>query len=192
MLLISMFFLKPRRIALAKIILAIALAAAIVLSLRPEILSESRLQDVDEFTSVSRLALWGAAGYMFLEHPMMGVGFGNYRSLYNDYIPGAEPGQLDAHNLYLQFLGETGVIGFLAFGVMVFALARIAIRLAKNTETPDRVIGIAMGGALVTTLTHGVVDYLFNVSPQFGGLFWLVMALGVVAWNQSQRESNPE
>jgi hypothetical protein len=29
------------------------------------------------------------------------------------------------------------------------------------------------------------VDYLFNVSPQFGGLFWLMMAVGLAAYEQS-------
>ena len=186
MVLVSLYFLKPRLVALSQLLLAFALAAAIVLSLQPEILRESRLQEVDEFTSASRLALWSAAGAMFLQHPVMGVGYGNYRSLYNDYIPGATPNQLDAHNLYLQFLGETGVIGFLIFAAMVVGLAIVAIRLARNAVSLYRLVGIAMGGALVTTLTHGMVDYLFNVSPQFGAMFWLLMAMGVVAWEQTR------
>lgn len=186
MILVSLYFLKPRWAALSKVLLTSALAGAIVLSLQPEILRGSRLQEVDEFTSASRLALWSAAGAMFLQHPVMGVGYGNYRSLYNDYIPGATPNQLDAHNLYLQFLGETGAIGFLIFAAMMVGLAKVAIKLARNADSSYRVVGIAMGGALVTTLTHGMVDYLFNVSPQFGALFWLLMALGVVALEQSR------
>ena len=186
MILVTLFFLKPRLVALSRVALAMALASAMVLSLQPELLRESRLQEVDEFTSVSRLALWSAGAAMFFAHPVMGVGYGNYRSLYNDYIPGAVPGQLDAHNLYLQFLGETGIIGFVAFAAMVILLARIAVRLAKNSDPLNRLIGIGLGGSLVTTLTHGMVDYLFNVSPQFGGLFWLVAALGVVAWQRDE------
>lgn len=186
MVLVSLHFLKPRLMALSQLLLTSALAATIVLSLQPEILKESRLQEVDEFTSASRLALWSAAGAMFLQHPVMGVGYGNYRSLYNDYIPGATPNQLDAHNLYLQFLGETGTIGFAVFIAMMLGLARVAVKLARNADLWYRLIGIAMGGALVTTLTHGMVDYLFNVSPQFGALFWLLMALGVVASEETR------
>jgi putative inorganic carbon (hco3(-)) transporter len=181
----AIYFLPSRRVAIGKVLTAIALAAAIVALLRipAEFAaeSESRLRQVDEFTSASRLALWSAAGAMFVQHPFMGVGYGNYRSLYNNYLPAVPPNQLDAHNLYLQVLSETGVIGFLAFSLLIFELMRVAIRLARNSESLNRSVGIAMGGALATTLTHGMVDYLFNVSPQFGGMFWLIMALGVAA-----------
>lgn len=182
MVLVSLFFLKPRWFVVSRVLMSAALAVAIVLSLQPKATEESRLKEVDEFTSASRLALWGAAGAMFVQHPVLGVGYGNYRALYNDYIPGATPNQLDAHNLYLQFLSETGVIGFLAFAILMVGFARIAIRMARSPDGQNQLIGIAMGGALVTTLIHGMVDYLFNVSPQFGALFWLVMGLGVVAF----------
>jgi putative inorganic carbon (hco3(-)) transporter len=192
MLLASMYFLKPRRTAFLRVLSAMAVAWALVAVLqllpsRIEVEGESRFQQVDEFTSISRLALWNAAGAMFVQHPVLGVGYGNYRSLYSDYIPGAAPNELDAHNMYLQMLSETGVIGFLAFSVLLVGLAIAAIKAARNPDPLYRLAGIAMGGALVATLTHGMVDYLFNVSPQFGGLFWLMMAVGLAAYEQSAK-----
>lgn len=184
MLLVSLWFLKPRRVAVRRVLLAAALSVAVVLSLQRESAGGARLQEVDEFTSASRLALWGAAGAMFVQHPVLGVGYGNYRSLYGDYIPGAAPDQLDAHNLYLQFLSETGVIGFAVFFVIIITFVRMAIKLARSPDSFGRLIGIGVGGALAATLIHGMVDYLFNVSPQFGALFWLVLALGFVAVNE--------
>ena len=103
MLLISFFFLTPKRAALLKILISLLLAVALVLSLQ-ESGSLGRVQEVDDFTRASRLALWTTAGLMFLGHPVLGIGFGNYRALYNDYLPGVRPNELDAHNLYLQFL----------------------------------------------------------------------------------------
>jgi O-antigen ligase len=188
MLVVSLWFLKPRRVAILRVLLAAALSVAVVLSLQRESAGGARLQEVDEFTSASRLALWGAAGAMFIQHPVLGVGYGNYRSLYGDYIPGAAPDQLDAHNLYLQFLSETGVIGFAIFLVVIILFARMAIKLARSPDPFDCLVGIGMGGALTATLIHGMVDYLFNVSPQFGALFWLVLALGFVAFERLQRE----
>src|SRR5215510_3314743 len=187
MLLISLWFLKPRLLAISRILSATALAAVIVLSLQQG--SASRLQEVDEFTSATRLALWGAAGSMFFEHPVLGVGYGNYRALYNDYLPGVTPDQLDAHNLYLQFLGETGIIGFGAFCLLAWLFARTAIKLARNSDSFYCLVGIGMGGVLAATLIHGLVDYLFNGSPQFGGLFWLVMALGLATFDQTKTET---
>jgi hypothetical protein len=36
-------------------------------------------------------------------------------------------------------------------------------------------------GAIVTVLLHGFVDFFFQVSPQFGTLFWVLLALLVVS-----------
>lgn len=189
MVLVALWFFKPKTAAFSRIALASALSLAIVLSLQPRTPGGGRLGEVDDFTSSSRLALWGTAGVMFLQHPVLGVGYGNYRSLYNDYLPGVTPNQLDSHNLYLQFLAETGIIGFVAFFLIVTMFARVAIKLAKNTDSVHRIVGIGLGGALAATLIHGLVDYLFNVSPQFGGLFWLVLALGLVAFERRSLES---
>ena len=183
--LVTIWFFKPKSTALSRILLASILSVIIVLSLQPQTAAGGRLGEVDDFTSVSRLALWGTAGSMFLQDPVLGVGYGNYRSLYNDYLPGVTPNQLDSHNLYFQFLAETGIIGFVAFFTMVILFARGALKLAKSTDSGRRILGIAVGGALAATLIHGLVDYLFNVSPQFGALFWLVLALGLVAFEES-------
>ena len=188
MVLVTIWFFKPKGAAFSRVLLAGVLSIAIVFSVQPESAGGGRLQEVDDFTSASRLALWGTAGVMFLQHPVLGVGYGNYRSLYNDYLPGVTPNQLDAHNIYLQFLAETGIIGFIVFFVLVGSFARIAVKLARDHDSFVRMIGIGLGGALAATLIHGMVDYLFNVSPQFGALFWLVLALGMVAYEQCARE----
>lgn len=187
MLLISIWFLKPKRVAVLRVFLSLVLAAGLVLSLQ-ERGGAARLQELDEFTQQTRLALWGTAGLMFLGHPVLGVGFGNYRSLYNDYLPGVRPDELDAHNLYLQFLAETGVIGFGVFCVLMVAFARMALKLARQSDPFYRLVGIGVGGALAATLIHGMVDYIFNASPQSGALLWLVLALGVSVCEQRQEQ----
>lgn len=179
MLFVSFWFLKPKPKAALRLCLSLALAGGLVLSLQETGGGGGRLQEVDDFTQQSRLALWGAAGMMFLGHPVLGVGFGNYRSLYGDYIPGARPDELDAHNLYLEFLAETGVVGFTAFLVLMLTFARMALNLAGRADPYYRLVGIGVGGALAATLVHGLVDYIFNASPQSGGLLWTVLALGV-------------
>jgi O-antigen ligase len=190
MLLISVWFLTPKRKALAKIFLSALLAAGLVLSMQ-ERGGGARLQDVDDFTQESRLALWGAAAGMFMSHPVLGVGYGNYRSLYNDYMGSDGPDILDAHNTYLQFLADTGAIGFLVFCILMIAFARLAIHLARQPDPFYRLVGVGVGGALATMLIHGMVDYLFNANPQFGALFWLVLAMGIVAYEAARRDGLP-
>jgi hypothetical protein len=43
-------------------------------------------------------------------------------------------------------------------------------------------------GAILSVLLHGFVDFLFQVSPQFGTLFWALLALLVVSartWSET-------
>lgn len=148
------------------------LIAIPVLSLYAE-----RLSRVDEFTTASRLMIFSAAWIMFLSSPLIGVGYGNFRELYASIIPGPG-GIVDSHNLYLQLLSETGILGLIAFLAVVIAMLTLAVRQLYRAQTPlDSIVGFGSLAAIVSVLVHGFVDFLFITSPQFGALFWLVLAV---------------
>lgn len=181
----------PRRRTIAALMGALLLAASIVAFLPAKEGGEARsdrLQSVDEFTLESRVALWGAAGVIFLNHPVLGAGFGEYRFAFQQYVPGIED-QLDAHNLYLQTLAETGMVGFVVFFVTMGLFLRRSYGLLKSADPMWRMVGLGVCAALAATLVHGMVDYIFIASPQFGNLFWVMLGLGVAGEEQwrSQR-----
>jgi len=128
------------------------------------------------------LALWSAEVMLFSSHPILGVGYGNSPPLYNAFLGSNGPDVLHAHNMYLQFLAEMGIVGFLVFCVLMTAFARMALKLARQPDPFVRLVGIGVGGALATTFIHGMVDYPFNANPQFGALFWLLLALGMLTF----------
>jgi O-antigen ligase len=174
-------WLKPRRKTIAVLLIASILAAGLGLSL--EYLGDlrsDRLKDVDDFTLESRVALWGAATVIFLQNPVLGAGVGTFRYRFHPYVPGIVQ-DLDAHNLYLQTLAETGVVGFLIFFVAMWGFFRRGVRLSKRKDELGVVVGVGVAGALAALMAHGLVDYIFLVSPQFGGLFWMLMGLGTAA-----------
>lgn len=174
---------RPRSPKLTSVLLAIVTAAIIVSVVVPRASDQeqsTRLQEVDDFTELSRLAIWASAATMFIEHPVLGVGYGNYRSLYSDYLTGVEADQLDAHDLYLQILAETGSIGFVLFMIPIVAMVWRGYKLLMHADPFYSMIGLGVVGALLSTLIHGAVDYFFHVQPQVGGLFWTVMAIGFV------------
>jgi putative inorganic carbon (hco3(-)) transporter len=184
-LLFSLVFLPPRRTTLAVVLASALLAMAIAIPLASTAGAPAeRLQSVDDYTQQSRLALWGSAFIIFMHHPVLGNGFGTYRYAFHKYVLGINE-DLDAHNLYLQTLSETGAIGFIVFFATVSWFFRHGIRLMKSSDPLWRIVGIGTAGALITTLTHGLVDYLFITSPQFGNLFWMVLALCLVACEMS-------
>ncbi len=84
----------------------------------------------------ARGAAWSAAWSMFLTHPVAGVGFGQFEAHSFRFLPpralaerarvlGLETGFGQAHNEYLQYLAETGLLGAALFlGGLVFAWRR--------------------------------------------------------------------
>jgi putative inorganic carbon (HCO3(-)) transporter len=188
-LVIGVWLLVPRLVAR----IAICCGGALVcLFLLPPLLNHfDRLQGVDEFTQDTRLAAWQAAVIMFLDHPLLGVGYGNYRFLSANFVPGAEPGKVESHNLYLGSLAETGLIGFLAFFALLRAFLLLSLRSMRGQDGLSRIVAFGVCGAITATLIHGAVDYLFNISPQFGTLFWLVLGLGSCAMMRATSEAIP-
>lgn len=66
----------------------------------------------------SRLTAW--AVQLFLQHPVTGIGWGRYRTTTLGNATFTK--SLDTHNVYLQLLCETGVVGFAVFA-LVFILS---------------------------------------------------------------------
>jgi O-antigen ligase len=69
----------------------------------------------ENWSVVERMAHWQAAWHMFLDHPWLGLGPGNYGTAYERYFL---PGWLDplghAHNYYLNLAAEVGLVGLSA------------------------------------------------------------------------------
>jgi len=134
----------------------------------------------EDQSAAMRLLFWGVAATLFLRSPLVGAGYGNFRDLYN--LPGIASGVFDVHNLYLQLLSETGLLGFIAFCCLgVVAISRCLRNLRQGDFSLRTIVNFAALGAVVSLLLHGFVDFLFIVSPQFTALFWLILALVIVA-----------
>ncbi|MFI5104266.1 MAG: O-antigen ligase family protein, partial [Terriglobales bacterium] len=139
-----------------------------------------RLGEIDDYTAVSRLAIWGGAFTVFARSPALGAGFGNLRMLLGGLVGLPEGWSGDAHNLYLELLAETGIVGLAAFVCLIVAALRAALRRYRNSQDElGKIMGFAVFAAIVGVLVHGTVDYLFHTTPQVAALFFL--ALGVIA-----------
>jgi O-antigen ligase len=161
---------RARRIAL---VLVVCLVVAAVAGLFFQ-----RLGEIDDFTTVSRLAIWGGAFTVFTRSPMSGIGFGNLRGLMGGLLNLPNGWTGDAHNLYLELLVETGVMGFLIFSALIILALRTALKQMRRTESDfSKKIAIAVFAAICGVLVHGIVDYLFHTTPQVAALFFLLLAM---------------
>jgi O-antigen ligase len=84
----------------------------------------------------------------------------------------------DAHNLYLELMAETGLIGMAAFSIVIALALRTALKQLRRTENHfNKMTALAIFTAICGVLVHGTVDYLFHTTPQVTALFFLVLGL---------------
>jgi putative inorganic carbon (HCO3(-)) transporter len=126
-------------------------------------LNVARVVPTDEnWALVERLAHWQSAWYMFASRPWLGVGLGNYEVAYPDFsLPRWQQALGHAHNVYLNVLAETGLIGLFAYiALMLSALGR-AVYLGVRTHGERRAVAVAAAGSLAYLAVHSLTDSLY-------------------------------
>src|SRR6266487_3579769 len=90
----------------------------------------------DNYANSERLAHWIAGLLMFRDHPLLGVGIGNYATAYPRYAQGIFVIPLGhAHNYYINMAAEAGIaglIGLLAFLTAVFVSGGRVLRVISK------------------------------------------------------------
>ena len=150
--------------------LAVIALLVIIVSgaLHYDVIPLERTQEVDDFTTQTRLVVWGEAFLAWRQHPWLGVGATNFSGLMGEF------GDLEtahAHNTYLQILSENGLIGFTLF------YAPLAYLLSRAWKSRSNPVVLAAGCALVFWLIHGFVDVMMAATPQSLLLFFTVIGL---------------
>ncbi len=138
------------------------------------------------FSTVERIAHWIAGVRMFLAHPLLGVGAGNYNAAYPRYALPDWPDALGhAHNYYINAAAETGALGcaaFLALTSATFYLGWRTVQQVRAYAAADSSLpAIALGlfAALVALATHNLTDDLFvhAMELQFALIIGALLAL---------------
>jgi O-antigen ligase len=135
-------------------------------------------QQVAEYNVESRLDAWRGAATLVSEHPVLGVGPGNFRVHFYE-ATGNPPGTHNltvVHNAYLDVATELGIVAaalFLLYLGMVFLRSNDAARNGLGSP--------GLGHAVQTSLVIAAVAALF-LSEQFFAPFWLLGGLATVVW----------
>ncbi len=138
---------------------------------------QSALAPGTDSTAVVRLVYWKAAYQMCVDHPIDGVGIGQYDYQLINYAPptlSLKELNNGAHNIYMAVLAETGLVGLLLFLWLVVACYSAVRRARFSDDRETREIARTWQIAIIVLLVGGLTKH-----DQYDKLLW--MTLGACA-----------
>lgn len=138
-----------------------------------------------EGTSSQRIWLWSEALEVIREHPLAGVGIGEYAQ-YLERTRGVTPDLIGditgAHDSYLQLAAEIGLAGGLAFVWVVLSVVAGGFRnlRALSSDAVERGVNAALTVGLVAFAANALVSNSFQ-HPQAAVFFWMLAGMQAAA-----------
>lgn len=138
-------------------------------------------------SNTERVLIWKSAYKMFQDHPVLGVGLGQYKDNYQKkYIsPKAkEPKLAHAHSNFMQMLAENGLVGFIGFVSMVGYFIIASFRRFWKTGNP---YALMLSSSTLALVLQGLTEYNFGNSAVMKA-FWLVTGCLLVLQYSIEKE----
>ncbi len=136
--------------------------------------------DPANFSLIERTALWEAAIRMASARPWLGVGLGNFQAAYPDFrLLNWEHALGHAHNVYLNVVAETGMLGLGAYLLLWGSVFLVTLRAIRGNSSWRRWVALGLLGVWTHLAVHNLVDYLFvnNVHLFLGALFGVLAVI---------------
>jgi Tol biopolymer transport system component len=127
----------------------------------------------------SRLELNDIALRMIDDHMALGVGLNNFELV----MPRYEQHPViffnnPVHNLYLLYLAETGVIGFIGVVVLGIGLYDVAIRLGRSHDRMLAAVGVGTAAAMGFLMVEELLGFSLRQDIPLA-IYWLLAGLAV-------------
>lgn len=160
-----------------------------------------------DLNSLTRLVLWDRALYLFKQSPIIGIGFARFNDViwhYNTVPLVGKPNFIslftepvfifhsgDAHNTYLQYLAETGILGLsLVMFFWVFCLFLFLYNFKKTKDIFSRMVYLSCVGGIFSLFFLSITQNYF-ANPTVMTCFTTFCALAVgLTWENNLAENN--
>ncbi|GBE05807.1 MAG TPA: O-antigen ligase family protein [Nitrospirae bacterium] len=196
--LMALFFIRAtRKYVIIALVLALLVGAFHVKKLTP---FYSKYYELTTFNSViyapsmeKRYGGWEAAAAMFQDRPLTGVGIGRFNQEYGNYgvlyyspwARGYVP-MISAHNMYINFLAETGIPGVLSLSGVLFYIILSGLGFIRRAGE-KRVFAYALLLSVIMFLWNNLVSgtvFAYVKEIDKGLVFWsitaVIMSCGVI------------
>jgi O-antigen ligase len=161
---------------------AIAIALVVVFAL-----FNSHHDPSEDYT---RLAIWRAAIAVIDRFPLTGVGPLDFPRIYPSvHVPDADATAFHAHDIYLTFFAELGIVGVAAFAWLVWSFAvELRRRIARTGSAHSR-LALAAAAGLTGVAVQGLID---TMSIVIFGLLFPTLGLALAAAGTGDPSDRPE
>ncbi|PZV16480.1 MAG: putative bicarbonate transporter, IctB family [Pseudanabaena sp.] len=156
---------------------AIALGTVLVPTLRKRVFS---IFGTEDSSNAFRVNVWMSVLNMIKAKPILGIGPGNkaFNLVYPLYQRSGYSA-LGAYSVPLELTVETGIVGVICYGWMIFTVFRqawIALNRLRIDRDANGLWIIAAIATIVGMMTHGLFDTVWY-RPQVQLLWWLAIAI---------------
>lgn len=154
--------------------------------------SGESVKGTSRLTSVggeNRYQLWSSAARQFESEPLAGTGSGTFQLWWTRDGDVGEP-ILDTHSLYMQVLGELGIVGLLVLlAFIVTSLLGGAARVLRSSGSRRPQLAAALGGATVLWSTS-IFDWGWKI-PVIPIATLLLISILLTAGDEGSEEPAP-
>lgn len=138
---------------------------------------ESITNTTTDGSNLGRFDVWTSSINMFKDHPVTGVGIGQWRTIYEaSYrLPTENQHLYHAHNNFIQLLGEVGLLGLL--GVLIFYGSIIIDNFVVWFKNRDPYSLCAMIAVICYVFVFGQVEYTLDNSSGIRIMYFMLATM---------------
>jgi O-antigen ligase len=115
------------------------------------------------FSTAMRLNYWKETWGIIKAYPFFGIGLGNFNLAYSRY----------AHNSYLQFWAETGMLGISALFWLIYVVFNYGFKKSgRGNEKNYLILGLLLANSAF--LIHNFMDFSFFL-PEVSLIWWIIL-----------------
>lgn len=118
----------------------------------------------NDSSSVYRIEIWRTSLLIFMKNPLVGNGIGTLWYSLSQASSKLWGVVYHAHNIFLHFAAETGIIGLVSFVNILFSLIPGSVKIVKNTfDSLERFAALGAIGSSIAIMIHGLIDAVIVV-----------------------------
>lgn len=154
--------------------------------------------------SPTRVEDWYIGWEMFKDHPIVGIGLGNYKINFLDYrakflntTSGSQFGEpipraAQAHNEYVQFAAELGIFGIITIlASLGFLVKNLFTRVARSRDKRIQLLGIGLIAGITGFLVHSMVSFPAHLPASSYALVVFIGLINSAAFGKPDYQLNP-